>query len=60
MAVIQIKDLSAPGSMLFSDLESYLNELTEDELVVSGGAVAKREASMVTLIITYSVSSWTW
>ena len=56
MAVIKIKDLGAPGSALFSDSETYLNELTEDELGVSGGRLA---SVSVTLTLTYSVS-WTW
>jgi hypothetical protein len=60
MAVIKIKDLGAPGSMLFSDSESYLNELTEDELGISGGKMASVTVTLsVTLTVTYSWS-WTW
>jgi hypothetical protein len=63
MAVIKIKDLGAPGSMLFSDSETYLNELTEDELGASGGFFTI--TATVTLTVTYTISltrskSWTW
>jgi hypothetical protein len=55
MAVIKIKDLGAPGSALFSDSETYLNELTEDELSASGGLLS------VTVTVTVTVTvSWTW
>lgn len=37
MASIQIKNLQPAGSNLFNDSESYLNELTESELVASHG-----------------------
>ncbi len=57
MAIIKIKDLGAPGSALFSDSESYLNELTEDELDVSGGVQAT--SISVTVTVSYSYS-WTW
>ena len=57
MAVIKIKDLGAPGSMLFSDSETYLNELTEDELGASGGLLTV--SLSVSLTVTYSLS-WTW
>jgi hypothetical protein len=58
MSVIKIKDLGAPGSALFSDSETYLNELTEDELSVSGGRIA---SLTVTVTVTVTVSwTWTW
>jgi hypothetical protein len=56
MAVIKIKDIGAPGSMLFSDSETYLNELTEDELGASGGFLTLTVT--VTITVTYSLS-WT-
>lgn len=38
MSTINISDLSPTGSDLFSDSETYMNELTNDELsLVSGG-----------------------
>ena len=37
MSTIQIADLSPAGSELFQDTESFLNELTENELMVMGG-----------------------
>ena len=38
MATIKISDLHPAGYDLFSDEESYLMSLTEDELNVQGGA----------------------
>jgi hypothetical protein len=38
MATIKISDLQPAGYDLFSDEESYLMSLTEDELNVQGGA----------------------
>lgn len=40
MATIKISDLHPAGYDLFSDEESYLMSLTEDELNVQGGATA--------------------
>jgi hypothetical protein len=63
MAVIKIKDLGAPGSMLFSDSESYLSELTEDELGVAGGMVGKRASLSISISVSLTVTyswSWTW
>lgn len=38
MAVIDISELNPAGSQLFQDSESFLNELTDDEIVgVEGG-----------------------
>lgn len=37
MATIKIHDLNPTGSQLFSDSESYLNELTDDEININGG-----------------------
>jgi hypothetical protein len=40
MATINISDLHSTGADLFSDSESYMNELTENELFgVNGGIV---------------------
>lgn len=65
MSIIKIKDLGAPGSMLFSDSESYLNELTEDELGVLGGQAQNTKMASIsaTITLTYTVSvtkTWTW
>jgi hypothetical protein len=58
MAVIKIKDLGAPGSALFSDSESYLNELTEDELGgASGGLFTITKPPSLTLCFP---PIWTW
>lgn len=37
MATIQISNLSATGAELFGDSESYLNELTNEEMNLTGG-----------------------
>jgi hypothetical protein len=56
MAVIKIKDLGAPGSALFSDSETYLNELTEDELGgVSGGLLSLTLTITITITITFTL-----
>jgi hypothetical protein len=49
MAVIKIKDLGAPGSMLFSDSETYLNELTNEDFWGINGGIG---IIGVTLIVT--------
>ncbi|BAY76950.1 hypothetical protein NSTC745_06970 [Nostoc sp. DSM 114161] len=55
MATIKIHDLSPAGSELFQDSESFLNELTDEELGVNGGL---RVASVtVTVTVTWT---WTW
>ncbi|MDZ8109386.1 MAG: hypothetical protein RM338_27675 [Nostoc sp. DedQUE12a] len=55
MATIKIDDLSPAGSELFQDSESFLNELTDEELGVNGGL---RIASVtVTVTVTWT---WTW
>ncbi|MBD2676198.1 MULTISPECIES: hypothetical protein [Nostoc] len=57
MATIKIHDLSPAGSELFQDSESFLNELTDEELGVHGGL---RIAS-VTVTVTVSWTwTWTW
>ncbi|WP_193193986.1 hypothetical protein [Nostoc sp. MG11] len=60
MACIKINNLAPAGSDLFKGSESFLNELTEEELGVSGGARAT-----VTITLTYTVTltrtySYTW
>ena len=37
MKTIHISDLEVPGSTLFSDEESYLNEINKDELKLTHG-----------------------
>ena len=39
MATIKISDLHSAGSELFMDSESYLNELTNDELNIAHGGL---------------------
>lgn len=40
MAKIAISDLRPTGYGLFSDSESYMTELTEDELGLQGGGIS--------------------
>ena len=39
MATIKIANLNPVGSAFFNDSESYLNELTDSEMNVTGGIV---------------------
>ncbi|MDZ8241874.1 MAG: hypothetical protein RMZ69_32855 [Nostoc sp. ChiQUE01a] len=57
MATIKIHDLSPAGSELFHDSESFLNELTDEELGVNGGRALASVSISVTVTVTYS---WTW
>ena len=41
MANINISDLRPAGADLFLDSESYLNDLTEGEMLVSGGQLGR-------------------
>lgn len=56
MSSIKVNDLSPAGSELFQDDESFMNELTNDELgSVQGGLLS------LTLTLTVTVSwTWTW
>jgi hypothetical protein len=48
MATIKISDLHSAGSELFMDSESYLNELTNEELnMAHGGSTPRRCTFMV-------------
>ena len=49
MASIAIPDLNTPGLDLFQDSESFLNELTEDELNMTRGGI--------TPFIPYAIAS---
>lgn len=40
MATIQISNLSTTGAELFGDSESYLNDLTNEEMNLTGGFVS--------------------
>jgi lactobin A/cerein 7B family class IIb bacteriocin len=39
MATIKIHNLNAAGSELFNDSESYLNELTDEEMNMTNGGL---------------------
>jgi len=40
MATIQVYNLSTTGAELFGDSESYLNDLTNDEMNLTGGFIS--------------------
>jgi hypothetical protein len=63
MANIKISDLSPAGSQFFQDSESFLGDLTEDELGIRGGLQDAIASVSVTVTVTLTVSwswSWTW
>ena len=45
MANIEVKDIKPAGAELFSSSESYMTELSEDELGISGGATTHPQLS---------------
>ena len=47
MANIDISDLSPAGADLFLDSESYLNDVTEGEMLIFGGRVNSQYCSMM-------------
>ena len=51
MPTIQLRELRPAGSELFQDDESFLNELSEKELLVQGGAVETINAVQETMNI---------
>jgi hypothetical protein len=55
MATIKIVDLSPVGSEFFADSESYLNELTDDELNLTQGG-STPVCSVVTLVSMVSAA----
>ncbi|QLE39980.1 class IIb bacteriocin, lactobin A/cerein 7B family [Nostoc sp. C052] len=62
MATIKINNLNAAGSDLFNDSESYLNELTNEEVTsINGGIVplivSAYWASCATVGILYGISA---
>ncbi|MEA5552448.1 hypothetical protein VB713_16010 [Anabaena cylindrica UHCC 0172] len=52
MAVISISNLNVAGSDLFMDSESFMNDLTEQELTGTNGGI--------TPVIIYTVAVNTW
>ena len=55
MATIKISDLHSAGSELFMDSESYLSELTDEELNMAHGGFASKQ-STVTCGLVFSLS----
>lgn len=68
MANIHISDLNSVGFELFSDSESYMMELSEDELGIQGGFAQKATVfvstklcigvAVVTFIGSYVYTRW--
>jgi hypothetical protein len=58
MAEIKIKDLRPAGSEFFVDSESYLSELSEDELNITGGGDFATFASL-SAVVFLSLSIFT-
>ena len=59
MATIKIADLNPVGSEFFADSESYLNELTNDELnMTQGGSTPACISITVVTIVTAAVASY--
>ena len=56
MATIKIADLSPVGSEFFADSESYLNELTDDELNMTQGGSTPVCSVVYTIVIVSLVS----
>jgi hypothetical protein len=56
MATIKISDLHSAGSELFIDSESYLNELTDEELNMAHGGSTPGCATVV-IAITFTIST---
>ena len=57
MASIKLSDLRPAGAELFQDSESFLNELGDRELTVSGGAVVVSNISQLSASIGVSIVS---
>ena len=56
MSSIKVNDLSPAGSELFQDYESFMNELTNEELgSIQGGIYTP--TSYITFPLTFT---WTW
>lgn len=60
MATINISDLYSTGSELFSDSESYMNELKNEELLSINGGTSTLLCSSATCVIISVVSYYTY
>lgn len=56
MSVIAITDLQPIGTSLFTDSESFMNELSQEELELRGGGTPSIVASMASLATVASVA----
>jgi hypothetical protein len=60
MATIKIVDLRPVGSEFFADSESYLNELTDDELnLTQGGSTLVCSVVTITIVSLISMTATT-
>jgi hypothetical protein len=60
MATIKIVDLRPVGSEFFADSESYLNELTDDELnLTQGGSTFVCSVVTITIVSLISMTATT-
>lgn len=55
MASIYINNLGSTGSDLFTDAESYLQDLSEVELNAQGGLISS-SFSLITITVTVTVT----
>ncbi|MCU0536236.1 MAG: hypothetical protein MUD14_20305 [Hydrococcus sp. Prado102] len=56
MANITISNLNPVGSELFSDSESYLNQISEEELKIQGGLMSTGICATAVLTIAIMAS----
>jgi hypothetical protein len=56
MATIQISDIQADGRALFADSESYLSDLTADEMTIAGGVMISCIPPLTTFPITITIT----
>jgi len=59
MSTINISDLHPAGSNLFSDSESYMNELGDSQLDIIGGAFTTPVCAVAASLVVISISA-TW
>jgi hypothetical protein len=56
MATIQIKNIQTAGRSFFTDDESYLNDLSADEMTIAGGAMISCIPPLTTFPITITIT----
>ncbi|MCU0536235.1 MAG: hypothetical protein MUD14_20300 [Hydrococcus sp. Prado102] len=58
MANITISNLNPVGSELFFDSESYLNQLSEEEIRIQGGAADMSSPACFIITVTVTTTPW--